>query len=99
MGKKSCLNFLLIFGCRFSLVDQEEMGGVEEVCAICWETMTTARRLPCRHLFHTYVGKLKMAFVLTNLLFSLCLSLSQRLSEAVAGAGHSLPDMSLFSEY
>jgi autocrine motility factor receptor len=39
---------------RFTLVQQEELAGGEEICAICWETMTTARRLPCRHIFHTY---------------------------------------------
>jgi autocrine motility factor receptor len=27
----------------------------QDTCAICWETLASARRLPCKHLFHKYV--------------------------------------------
>ena len=40
---------------RFVLVPKQELIMSDEVCAICWEKMTVARRLPCGHIFHTYV--------------------------------------------
>ena len=30
----------------------EQLDGGEEICAICWEKMNTARQLPCGHNFH-----------------------------------------------
>eukprot|EP00731_Ephydatia_muelleri_P026764 Em0018g864a len=38
---------------RFVLVPKQELIMSDEVCAICWEKMTVARRLPCGHIFHT----------------------------------------------
>lgn len=39
---------------RFSypMASQEELADNSDNCAICWEKMDTARKLPCGHLFH-----------------------------------------------
>lgn len=34
------------------MATQEELAGNSDNCAICWEKMETARKLPCAHLFH-----------------------------------------------
>lgn len=36
----------------FHHVDEDQLREGEGVCAICWEKMTGARRLPCGHSFH-----------------------------------------------
>lgn len=38
--------------CRFAVATAEELTANDDDCAICWDTMLTARRLPCGHLFH-----------------------------------------------
>lgn len=38
--------------CRFSVATSEELAANDDDCAICWDTMLTARKLPCGHLFH-----------------------------------------------
>ncbi|XP_057291960.1 E3 ubiquitin-protein ligase AMFR-like [Hydractinia symbiolongicarpus] len=37
---------------RFPMATTEELAGIEDHCAICWDTMETARKLPCGHFFH-----------------------------------------------
>jgi autocrine motility factor receptor len=33
----------------------EELNNNDDDCAVCWEKMETARKLPCGHLFHKSV--------------------------------------------
>uniref|UniRef100_A0A915ACK0 Autocrine motility factor receptor n=1 Tax=Parascaris univalens TaxID=6257 RepID=A0A915ACK0_PARUN len=33
---------------------KEELGALSDWCAICWEKMDSARRLPCTHYFHEW---------------------------------------------
>lgn len=37
---------------RFSMATREELSINNDDCAVCWEKMETARKLPCGHLFH-----------------------------------------------
>ncbi|XP_060601154.1 E3 ubiquitin-protein ligase AMFR-like [Ruditapes philippinarum] len=37
---------------RFSMATVEELNNNDDDCAVCWEKMETARKLPCGHLFH-----------------------------------------------
>ncbi|KAL4234654.1 hypothetical protein ACF0H5_006295 [Mactra antiquata] len=37
---------------RFSMATTEELNNNNDDCAVCWEKMETARKLPCGHLFH-----------------------------------------------
>ncbi|XP_051741260.1 autocrine motility factor receptor a [Ctenopharyngodon idella] len=37
---------------RFAVATPEELMANNDDCAICWDSMTTARKLPCGHLFH-----------------------------------------------
>ncbi|XP_042561405.1 E3 ubiquitin-protein ligase AMFR-like [Clupea harengus] len=37
---------------RFAVATAEELATNNDDCAICWDTMHTARKLPCGHLFH-----------------------------------------------
>ncbi|KAK3086154.1 hypothetical protein FSP39_014404 [Pinctada imbricata] len=37
---------------RFSMATQEDIQQNNDNCAVCWEKMDTARKLPCGHLFH-----------------------------------------------
>ncbi|KAM8877933.1 E3 ubiquitin-protein ligase AMFR-like [Synchiropus picturatus] len=37
---------------RFSVATAEELAANDDDCAICWDAMSTARKLPCGHLFH-----------------------------------------------
>ncbi|XP_033110032.1 E3 ubiquitin-protein ligase AMFR-like [Anneissia japonica] len=37
---------------RFSYATKEELENGDDTCAICWDQMTTARKLPCNHFFH-----------------------------------------------
>uniref|UniRef100_A0A8C6UYG5 E3 ubiquitin-protein ligase AMFR n=1 Tax=Neogobius melanostomus TaxID=47308 RepID=A0A8C6UYG5_9GOBI len=36
----------------FAVATPEELAANDDDCAICWDTMFTARKLPCGHLFH-----------------------------------------------
>nr|XP_020490652.1 E3 ubiquitin-protein ligase AMFR-like isoform X1 [Labrus bergylta] len=38
---------------RFSVASAEELAANNDDCAICWDVMSSARRLPCGHLFHS----------------------------------------------
>lgn len=38
--------------CRFAVATAEELAANDDDCAICWDAMSTARKLPCGHLFH-----------------------------------------------
>lgn len=35
------------------MATDKELAENSDNCAICWEKMDTARKLPCRHLFHS----------------------------------------------
>lgn len=37
---------------RFAVATPEELVANNDDCAICWDSMTSARKLPCGHLFH-----------------------------------------------
>ena len=37
---------------RFSMATVEELQRHCDDCAICWEKMESARKLPCGHIFH-----------------------------------------------
>ncbi|XP_046889947.1 autocrine motility factor receptor a [Hypomesus transpacificus] len=38
---------------RFAVATPDELATNDDDCAICWDAMATARRLPCGHLFHS----------------------------------------------
>ncbi|XP_071391045.1 E3 ubiquitin-protein ligase AMFR-like [Centroberyx affinis] len=38
---------------RFSAASPDELSANNDDCAICWEAMSSARKLPCGHLFHS----------------------------------------------
>lgn len=38
---------------NFPLATKEELDANSDDCAICWDRMESARKLPCGHLFHT----------------------------------------------
>ncbi|XP_008309104.1 E3 ubiquitin-protein ligase AMFR [Cynoglossus semilaevis] len=37
---------------RFAIATAEELAANDDDCAICWDSMLSARKLPCGHLFH-----------------------------------------------
>lgn len=46
-------NYLLVVKLlRFSMATKEELEKNVDDCAICWDEMDSARKLPCGHLFH-----------------------------------------------
>jgi len=48
-------NYVRIIKCmesRFPLATEEELIKNNDDCAICWDSMGAARKLPCGHLFH-----------------------------------------------
>ncbi|KAG8437666.1 hypothetical protein GDO86_008394 [Hymenochirus boettgeri] len=48
-------NFLRVVGnmeAHFAVATPEELEANSDDCAICWDSMQTARKLPCGHLFH-----------------------------------------------
>ncbi|XP_028812174.1 E3 ubiquitin-protein ligase AMFR [Denticeps clupeoides] len=48
-------NYLRVIGnmeARFAIATAEEIAANNDDCAICWDAMLTARKLPCGHLFH-----------------------------------------------
>ncbi|GAA6229805.1 E3 ubiquitin-protein ligase AMFR-like [Lates japonicus] len=38
---------------RFSVASADELTANNDDCAICWDVMSSARKLPCGHLFHS----------------------------------------------
>lgn len=46
------LDLLCSVPLRFAVATAEELVANSDDCAICWDTMQTARKLPCGHLFH-----------------------------------------------
>ncbi|XP_067348954.1 E3 ubiquitin-protein ligase AMFR-like isoform X2 [Channa argus] len=38
---------------RFSVASADEVAANNDDCAICWDVMSSARKLPCGHLFHS----------------------------------------------
>lgn len=59
----------------YPMASPEELAENSDNCAICWEKMDSARKLPCTHLFHKYVSKISQYnFVLCSFFyFSTCL--------------------------
>ncbi|MBN3290659.1 AMFR ligase, partial [Polypterus senegalus] len=48
-------NYLRVLGnmeARFAVATPEELAVNNDDCAICWDSMQAARKLPCGHLFH-----------------------------------------------
>ncbi|XP_068115638.1 E3 ubiquitin-protein ligase AMFR [Hyperolius riggenbachi] len=48
-------NYLRVVGnmeAHFAVATQEELEANNDDCAICWDSMQAARKLPCGHLFH-----------------------------------------------
>nr|XP_060643793.1 E3 ubiquitin-protein ligase AMFR isoform X2 [Anolis sagrei ordinatus] len=48
-------NYLRVVGnmeARFAVASPEELAANNDDCAICWDAMQAARKLPCGHLFH-----------------------------------------------
>ncbi|CAN0270934.1 unnamed protein product [Lampetra fluviatilis] len=48
-------NYLQVVGnmeARFAAATPEELASNNDDCAICWDSMQSARKLPCGHLFH-----------------------------------------------
>ena len=41
-----------IFSFRFPMASPENLSTNGDDCAICWDKMENARKLPCGHLFH-----------------------------------------------
>ena len=54
---------------RFVQVPAHELLITDETCAICWEKMNAAIRLPCRHIFHRYRLHSLYSLVLTIPIF------------------------------
>ncbi|KTF72091.1 hypothetical protein cypCar_00035500 [Cyprinus carpio] len=42
---------------RFAVATPDELLANNDDCAICWDSMTTARKLPCGHLFHNSLSR------------------------------------------
>ncbi|XP_073692170.1 E3 ubiquitin-protein ligase AMFR-like isoform X1 [Garra rufa] len=49
---KNYLHIYDVLDKRFSMATMEELASHDDRCAICWEKMYTAYKLPCGHLFH-----------------------------------------------
>lgn len=49
---QACFFFFLFFFYRFAVATPEELAVNNDDCAICWDSMQAARKLPCGHLFH-----------------------------------------------
>uniref|UniRef100_A0A8D2ITK2 E3 ubiquitin-protein ligase AMFR n=1 Tax=Varanus komodoensis TaxID=61221 RepID=A0A8D2ITK2_VARKO len=48
-------NYLRVVGnmeARFAVATPDELAANNDDCAICWDSMQAARKLPCGHLFH-----------------------------------------------
>jgi len=53
IGKhQNYLQVVYLMETNFSMATQEELDKNSDGCAICWDRMDTARKLPCGHLFH-----------------------------------------------
>ncbi|KAF0040796.1 hypothetical protein F2P81_006694 [Scophthalmus maximus] len=44
---------------RFPVATTDELSANNDDCAICWDAMSAARKLPCGHLFHSCSTELK----------------------------------------
>lgn len=49
-GVDSCCAYSVVR--RFAVATPEELAVNNDDCAICWDSMQAARKLPCGHLFH-----------------------------------------------
>ncbi|KAH9389022.1 hypothetical protein TYRP_008374 [Tyrophagus putrescentiae] len=50
---KNYLQVLNLMEENFSVASDDELARNNDDCAICWDQMKAARKLPCGHLFHT----------------------------------------------
>ena len=53
---RNYLNVVRSMEARFSIATDEELEQYDDNCAICWDKMQVARKLPCGHFFHRYVA-------------------------------------------
>ncbi|XP_056121344.1 E3 ubiquitin-protein ligase AMFR [Rhinichthys klamathensis goyatoka] len=51
---KNYLHIYDVMDMKFSMATMEELASHDDRCAVCWEKMYTAYKLPCGHLFHKY---------------------------------------------
>uniref|UniRef100_A0A674AT35 Autocrine motility factor receptor a n=1 Tax=Salmo trutta TaxID=8032 RepID=A0A674AT35_SALTR len=49
---KNYLHVINNMEARFAVATSDELVANNDDCAICWDSMMTARKLPCGHLFH-----------------------------------------------
>ncbi|KAI8519955.1 hypothetical protein Bbelb_032120 [Branchiostoma belcheri] len=70
---------------RFPSATQEELTANNDDCAICWDHMDTAKKLPCGHLFHTSV--------LMVLCKDVLITSMKVLPSVLAGTRHLLSDL------
>lgn len=48
---------------RFAIATSEELAANDDDCAICWDAMQSARKLPCGHLFHKWDCLVRLQFL------------------------------------
>lgn len=49
---RNYLQVVQLMESNFSMAQQEDLNNNSDDCAICWDKMDSARKLPCGHLFH-----------------------------------------------
>ncbi|XP_013162480.1 PREDICTED: E3 ubiquitin-protein ligase hrd-like protein 1 [Papilio xuthus] len=69
---------------NYPMASREEVEENEDNCAICWEPMKEARKLPCSHLFHKYLPSLRF---LRTFLLRICLVCRKQKAESIAKLG------------
>ena len=62
----------VFFFCRLPSATKEELEALDDPCAICWEMMTSAKKLPCSHMFHTCVHHVFAVMVVCECLIVNC---------------------------
>lgn len=50
-------NLTILLYDSYPMASSKELAENSDNCAICWEKMESARKLPCTHLFHKWVPK------------------------------------------
>lgn len=76
--EKNHMYCVLFFSLQFFFLSYppasaEDLSQNSDNCAICWEKMESARKLPCSHLFHKYVMHFSLTFLVFFYVF--CVSL------------------------
>lgn len=49
---RNYLNIVKSMEARFAEATEDEVANFDDSCAICWDQMQKARKLPCGHMFH-----------------------------------------------